>query len=314
MKPTGPVIANLALSGILGDDVVTEAGLPFTRELRNGSWLHIAPVLHESTDATRLEIPLELHNPTDQPLRVRGSLARTALVEFVPPRIDRTVAPGQILPVPVQLRATKGATTLHALNEAGIELTLTGSYEVNGKTLTLPATRTLRFDSPHRAPAPATPVVLDGDLAEWPAELFTAVERPMVIREDWDWHGPDDGRFRFAVQAGGGRVHVAVETTDERVITSASRDELQDKLIVTLRTSAGAQQREVFAGQADEQVNVRATATGLVAEFSFQLPADDTSFHLNLGWLDHDHPESTKASLLWWRDPAVGEFGKFVLP
>jgi hypothetical protein len=51
---------------------------------------------------------------------------------------------------------------------------------------------------------------------------------------------------------------------------------------------------------------VRATATGLVAEFSLPLPAGEKSFHLNIGWQDHDRPENTKPSVLWWREPKAG--------
>jgi hypothetical protein len=58
---------------------------------------------------------------------------------------------------------------------------------------------------------------------------------------------------------------------------------------------------------------VRATPTGLIGEFSFALPVGEKSFHLNLGWQDHDRPENTKPSVLWWRDGAVVEFGEFIL-
>ena len=71
---------------------------------------------------------------------------------------------------------------------------------------------------------------------------------------------------------------------------------------------------EGLAGIKTESACVRATTTGLVAEFSLPLPAGEKSFHLNLGWQDHDRPENTKPSVLWWRDAAVAEFGEFVLP
>ena len=58
---------------------------------------------------------------------------------------------------------------------------------------------------------------------------------------------------------------------------------------------------------------VRATPTGLIGEFSFPLPAGETSFHLNLGWQDHDRPENTKPSVLWWRDESGNGFGEFTL-
>jgi hypothetical protein len=313
MKPAGPVVANLALDGILPDNVITEATHARVAALRNGSWLRIAPLTLAAPDFARLEVPLEFVNPTDQPLRVRGSLIRSSGVEFMPARIERTVAPQQTLPVSVLLKAVSGTASLHALNEAGLEVTLTGSYDIDGKTVTLPATRPLHFDWKRTVVPVAGPVTLDGNLAEWPADLFTEVTRPMTVKEDWDWQGAADGRFRFAVQQSEGRVFVAVETFDDHVLTAASAAELQDKLMVQLRTSAGSNTVDGLAGTTTENAVVRATATGLTAEFSFTLPAEDRSFHLNVGWQDHDRAGNTKPSVLWWRDPAVAEFGEFTL-
>jgi len=312
MKPAGPVVANLALSGILPDDVVTEETHARVAALRDGSWLSIAPVIQDAPDFTRLEVPLQFLNPTDQPLRVRGSLSRTAGIDFMPARIDRVVPPQQTVTVSVLLKPVNGSASLHALNEAGLQVTLTGAYDVNGKVLMLPTTQDIHFDWKHVVPAAAAPVVLDGDLAEWPATLFTEVTRPMVITEAWDWSGPADGRFRFAVQQLDGKVYVAFETFDDRVITAASPEELQDKLYVKLHTSAGTTALEAVAGRTDAQACVRATPTGLAGEFVFQLPEGEKNFRLNLGWMDHDRPESTKPSVLWWRDDAP-EFGAFTI-
>jgi len=313
MKPGGPVVANLPLSGILPDNVVTEETHARVAALRDGSWLRIAPVIQDAPDFTRLEVPLEFLNPTDQPLRVRGSLSRSAGVEFMPARIDRLVAPQQTLVVPVLLKAVNGPASLHALNEAGLQVTLTGAYDVDGKALMLPATKVLRFDWKHSVPRATGPVSLDGDLGEWPASLFTEVTRPMVITEEWDWHGPTDGRFRFAVQHQGGKVFVAFETFDDRVITAADPAELQDRLYVKLQTSAGVTALDAVAGRMDAQACVRTTPTGLAGEFVFLLPPGEQIFRLNLGWMDHDRPENTKPSVLWWRDDAVAEFGMFTL-
>lgn len=313
MKPGGPVVANLQLSGILPDDVVTEEAHLRIAALRDGSWLRIAPVILDAPDFVRQEVSLEFLNPTDQPLHVRGSLSRSSGIEFMPARIDRVVAPQQTLVTPVLLKAVNGPASLHLLNETGLEVTLTGTYDVNGKALMLPTTKALRFDWKHAVPSATEQVSLDGDLSEWPANLFTEVTRPMVIREDWDWKGPADGRFRFAVQQLDGNVFVAFETFDDRVLTAADAAALQDKLYLRLRTSTGDTALEAVAGRTDAQVCGRTTSTGLIGEFVLALPAGEQTFRLNLGWMDHDRPENTKPSVLWWRDDNVAEFGAFTL-
>jgi hypothetical protein len=312
MKPGGPVVVNLPLAGILADDVVTETTHVYVAPLRDGSWLQLAPIILNAPEFSRVEVPLQLVNPTDQPLRVRGSLSRTAGIDFLPSRIDRIVPPQQTLTVPVQLKPASGTASLHALNEAGLQVTLTGAYDVNGKSLMLPATRTLQFDWSRTVPAAPTPVTLDGDLADWPAELFTEVTRPMFMREEWEWSGPADGRFRFAVVQQDGKVLVAFETFDDRVITAADTAALQDRLLVKFHAVAGTTTVEAVAGRTEPSVAVRATPTGLAGEFVFSLPEGEKAFRLNLGWVDHDRPENTKPSVLWWREDAP-EFGAFTL-
>ncbi len=312
MKPDGPVVVNLPLAGILPDDLVTEETNARVNALRDGTWLRIPPVIQDGPTFSRLEVPLELRNPTDQPLRVRGSLNRTAGVEFLPVRIDRVVPPQQTLSLGVQLKATTGTASLHALNEDHLQITLTGAYEIGGKTVALPAMLPVQFDWKHPVPAAAPPVVLDGSLDEWPADAFTSVEQPMYIREDWDWSGPADGRFRFAVQQRDGKVFVAVETFDDHVIAPGNPDDLQDRLFLKLRTSAGLATLEGTAGTQRADAVVRATPAGLAGEFMLTLPDGEKSFHLNIGWQDVDRADSTKASTLWWRADD-GAFGEFIL-
>jgi hypothetical protein len=312
MKPDGPVVANLALDGILPDDLVTEATHPLVSALRDGHWLKIHPLVHSGPDLARLTLRVDLVNRTDAPLHVNGSLTPAAGVTFSPATINEVVPRHQTKVLSVDVAAA-GPLTIHAVNEAQPRLTLNGSYLIGSRTVTQPASAPLRLDWNRAAPRAAAPIVLDGDLREWPAALFTTVAHPMAITEDWDWHGPDDGTFRFAVQLRDGRVFVAIETTDERVISSDNPDDLQDRLLVVLRAGANTMKAEGVAGTASDRVVVRAKPTGLVGEFSLPLPAGERSFHLNVGWVDHDRPENTKPSVLWWRDPAVTEFGGFTV-
>ena len=311
MKPDGPVVVNLKLDGIIPGDIVTEATHPRLEALREGTWFRTAPVVHTAPTFQRITLPLRFLNPTDSPLHVSGQLAPVVGVRFEPAQIDHVVAPQQTDTVPVEIIAEGPTESIHALNEAAIELILTGNYEVNGQQLALPAHQRLRLDWMHLAPQAEKPIQLDGNLNEWPVETFTMVQQPMAIQENWDWSGPADGRFRFAVQQREGKVYVAIETFDDRVITATDPAALQDKLYVLLRTSASTTKLEGVAGQTDAQTCVRATSTGLVGEFVFPLPPGEKSFRLNLGWQDHDRPENTKPSVLWWRSESVAEFGVF---
>jgi hypothetical protein len=252
-----------------------------------------------------------LANPTDFPLHVRGQLMPVAGVHFDPSQIDHVVPRNQTDTIPLSLIADDPVISIHALNEAGLDLTLTGGYQFNGKDVELPVTQAVHLDWEHVASPAIQPIVVDGDLTEWPAGSFTMVTRPMSIKESWDWSGPADGRFRFAVQHREGKVFVAVETFDDHVITSANPAGLQDKLYIQVKTSAGVTKLEGIAGMATANASVRATPTGLIGEFAIALPPGEKTFRLNIGWMDHDRAENTKPSVLWWRDDTVAEFGVY---
>lgn len=313
MKPDGPIVVNLKLDGIIPGDVVTEATHPRLDALREGTWFRTAPVVHIAPTFQRLTLPFQFLNPTDHPLHVSGQLAPVAGVRFEPAQINHVVPPQQTDAVPVEIIAEGPSASIHDLNEAAAALVLTGSYEVNGQKLSLPTHQRLRLDWRHTAPRAEKPIQLEGNLGEWPEETFALVKQPMSIQESWDWSGPADGRFRFAVQQRDGKIYVAIETFDDRVISAADPSALQDKLYVQLRTSAGTTKLEAVADRTDAQACVRATPTGLVGEFIFSLPPGEKTFRLNLGWQDHDRPENTKPSVLWWRSESVTEFGVFIV-
>ena len=313
MKPTGPIVVNLQLDGIVPDNIVTEDMLPRVDALRDGSWLHVEPVAAREPEFKQLAVPLEFANPTDFPLHVHGQLVAKVGVHFNPTEIDRMVPPHQTDKFSLTVIANGAAVSIHALNETGLAVTLTGGYPLNGKNVELPVTQSIHLDWQHVAHRAAQPIVIDGNLNEWPADSFTMVTRPMMMKEGWDWHGPDDGRFRFAVQHRDGKIFVAIETFDDHVITSSNPNDLQDRLYVQIKTGNEIVQLEGIAGTDSADKAVHATPTGLVGEFSTTLPPGEKSFRLNLGWMDHDRAENTKPSVLWWRDDGVPGFGVFTL-
>ena len=313
MKSNGPTVVNLQLGGIVPDDLVTEDMLPRVDALREGSWLRVSPVVHSTSEFSQLTIPLELANPTDFPLHVHGSLVSAAGVHFEPATIDQIVSANHTDTLALRLVADTSAISIHAINEAGLKISLMAGYSLKEKPVELPATQPLNLDWRHTAGRAGQPIVLDGHLDEWADGDFTLVTHPMAIKESWDWHGPQDGRFRFAVQHRDGKIFVAVETFDDHVITSPNPADLQDKIYVHVKTSSGETAVEGIAGTQTADVNVRATPTGLIGEFALPLSPGEKTFHLNIGWMDHDRPENTKPSILWWRDESVAAFGEFTV-
>lgn len=316
-----PQVVNLALDSdrIIPDDVLTEENEPRAAALRDGTWLDIAPIVLDSEKIERLEVPVTLRNPAATPLRVTGTLPPQNGLCFTPDVIETTVPAGETKTLTLGASTLRSAPfNLHALNEAGLAVTLTAACAMPSGTISLPASRPVLIDWIHtapRAPAPVAMQIRDGklDAAAWPDSLFTTVTRPMYIKESWDWHGPADGTFRFAVQQRDGMLYVAVETTDDVLVANPDPAALQDKIIVTIQTTAGATALEAICGSATKNLMTvaRPKRTGMASLFAISLPAGEEKIRLNVGWVDVDQPENTKPSILWWMPPAETAFGWF---
>lgn len=336
-----PEILNHAIDGprTMPSSVLTEQYEGRAAALRNGSWLEVAPIVLESEYFSRIGIPVTLRNPEPSPLRVTGSLAPQPGFDFEQETFDALVLPGEskVLSIVANARPSgarpgdketavcslpspredepHGSISAHTLNELGPVIRLTGSYDMQPGPVAIPATRPILMDWKHHVPQAAAPVSFPGPLIakDWAPALFTTVSRPLYIKESWDWHGPEDGTFRFAVQRYGRVLHVAVMTEDDRVVTAANPAELQDRIIVVLRasgitTTLGATVGEVSGNPFCQR---RENDVGLMAQFALSLPPEASAFRLNIGWVDVDRPENSKPSVLWWRPPTITEFGQF---
>ena len=321
MTDAGPVVAHVELDGLHDREVVNEASYRLVRPLREGSWLAAEPVLSATPAASRLASALVLTNTADRPMRVSGALAPVGLVRFEPATVDTVVASGATLRLPLALVAD-APQTVEAVAEAGVAVELSAAYtRDDGLVLSLPARREVALDWQHTLPVRTAQI--DGDLSEWDVSAMLRAFRPAFLQEGWDWQGPDDGWFRFAAAEDGGELVVAVEAFDDRFLAGAAVGERQDKILVELYGVPGEAPLRVevapsaspdapLVSVSDPAVPVRAasrrTERGLVAEIALPRPAGP--FRLNVGMMDHDRPENTKPSVLWWRPRAsAGEAG-----
>lgn len=310
MKANGPEVVHLGLDGIIPDDIVTDRIYARVEALRNGSWLQVEPVVSDRPSFERLTMGIRLLNPTNTELHVRGRLEPQFGIRFEPSEISETVPAGETRLINLELTAEE-PVTIDSLNEAGFAIRLEGGYELKNDVTYIRAGKVVPLDWTHEALPVANPIAIDGDLGEWPVDAFTTIADPAFKEEGWDWDGPEDGRFRFAVRRQAQSIVVAVETFDDVVISDADPDALQDRLLVNFDAGPIVDHREAIAGTDVPQSRVRAATNGLAGEFEFVLPPEEKTFRLNIGWVDHDHPENTKASTLWWRDGSIESFGCF---
>lgn len=313
----GPKVVNLALSGIVEDDLVNESNQDVIETLRSGNWLEIPPILVETDNPAKVPGYLMLSNPTGSELKVSGKFPGNSLVGVEPGEINLMLEAGGQERVPFSLIARDEKVRVHALNESRLEFELHASYKMSGKSYGLPASAPVRVDAPRiieESEDSGNAIMVDGDLSDWSEANFTDVNHPMLIQEEWDWSGHQDGRFSFAVRIHDNTVYVAVRTIDDRMVWSGQDKDIQDRILVTYRSAGETAHLEAIASTVSDQVRARVCDDGLTAEFAFRGLGTVDRFRLEIGWVDHDRPENTKPSVLWWLDPQLADFGFFQRP
>ncbi len=307
MTDEGPQVAHLELDGILGKEIVTDENNRMIQALRMGQWMSIDPIRSSSPLLSRTNTVLRFRNSEPESMRVTGSLQSQLGIRFMPSEVD-LIIPGlsdTILHVDV---VTDTPVSIQNVNDAQASITLSAMYKDRGRELSLPTTVALRMDWTHHI----------GDEMR--------ITRPVYMQEDWDWKGPDDGRFSVKTSIDATYLHVDITAWDDRIILP-SRTQLsahQDQFYVHLdaihemplkiRIAPGTLSDRPLIEIDDLDVHVRARSEVFPDEGQFQtrvsIPLsyiektqgqDWTSIRLNVGWMDHDRPENTKPSILWLR-------------
>ncbi len=280
-------IRNVSVDGTpLPLDAVNEQSRVPVEQLAGEEWLHVVPTVAAESPTNLLATDLVLTNPSELPLRVSFRAPEIPHGRFEPAEFTREVRGNSCDTIPLRLFFDR-PQSLDDLPP--VEVACVGCYRIGDREVSAPAGKRWLADCIRRCGA--TP-------------LRVRVDDPFYVREDWDWHSTDDGRFLFEVSLRGSRLLLRIETSDDVLITDPDPEKLQDRLIV-LFTPEGAPTRriELTAGATSDddcRAVCRPTDSGLEAELS--LPAEGIRrFNLNIGFVDCDNILNTKPSQLWWR-------------
>lgn len=338
-----PVVAHLELDGIHDESIVTEKNYSLVQALRLGQWANIPAVFTTERNPNYVEVPVTISNSEASPLHVTSYFESFENIRFAPEVLSVVIPPQQDTTVLVRIEPVD-RLNLHTLNESGINLSFKATYETDNGSLTLPTSKRLTFDWNHTLSRSTQLHRVDGDLQEWEDSQFTTIKNPVFAHEDWDWKGPEDGWFRFAVAESSDSLLVAIEAHDDRLLgiksdslvahqdqffihldgTGNSRNpDIPDRLygsdwvdpsyFLQLRVAPGRNPGEalVQSNTSDLQISAGVTVdetdgtirVEVAIPFSYLSQGNSTSpsFRFNVGWMDHDRPENTKPSILWWR-------------
>jgi hypothetical protein len=325
MKKDGPKVANLDLTGIYDKNLVPSGDYDDIQTLREGNWLKVKPSVQNTKAFSSFPVDLIIKNNMKRSMVVSGNLDAQYGIHFNPSSVSEKIAPGKDKTIIVNVIADEGQMNIETLNNHPIAITLNAGFErKNLKNISLSTIKPLLVDWKHDLTKTLNKINIDGVLKEWDQSAFISVLNPQYFYEDWDWKGPDDGKFSFKVNADSKTLFIAVKFTDDEIILDKKQvNALQDKFYVHLSTSPSDNKNFYqleFAASNDakhplmniEAKKLKGLKAAIVNNFNDQvlelaiplesiLALKSDAIRINIGVMDQDHPENTKPSVLWWR-------------
>jgi hypothetical protein len=322
MKENGPDVAHLELSGIYDKNVVHEADYADIQVLRKGDWLQVLPQVYSAEKFDKIPVKLLLKNTSEKPLVVKGVMKDNADFSFLPKQIIDTLLPHTSKEIVVDVISNNGKTPVKLISDQSIIFEmLAGFSSIRGDTISLKTAKPLLIDWHHKLTTIKHPKKIDGKLSEWATSEFISVSQPQYFYEGWDWKGAADGTFQFAVAKDDQNLYLAVQFSDNYTIMEQDISSRQDKFYVHLDHQGKRFEIELAASENINQPHIRwmkgssnalnaaiaPTSSGQILEMSIPLKTlylkrkAPNSIRINIGIMDHDRPENTKPSVLWWR-------------
>jgi len=320
MKENGPEVANIDINGIYGKNLVSEEDYADIQMLRQGNWLNVVPIVHTENRFDELPITLEIENNSQRIFKISGALLEQSGIEFHPSTLEFELDEGSSASVEVLAKSVDGASLISELNNSPLQFKLSAGFERETKDdISLSTTKRLFLDWKHTIIKSEAFISIDGNITDWENMEWIDVRNPQFFREGWDWQGAEDGRFEFATTYDDENMYLAVKFFDQLTISDPKQlSSRQDKFYIHLdsnpNTDKHASYEIAFSGNSTEPLSSSEEIEAIIVEkdgvqiLEVSIPFSELEFgkileriRINVGVMDHDRPENTKPSILWWR-------------
>ena len=271
-----PAIANIPLGAMLPNDVVSKETKPLVDWMLGSKYVSIPRVELPSESPRTFEINMEFVNVTTSPMKAAAKFPEREGMSFTPSVFEGTLSPGEAKHLTVKVDNSLETP----VGKIAVETTC--GFTLNGKPESVSSNMNVFTDFVHKLDK-SSPVAIE-------------CKDPYYVKEDWDWHGADDGWFDFTVSLEGKYVMIDVKTHDDIIVHDADHDKPQDKVEILFSTGDIENKYELFED-------------GCIKVPVKQI--QDKTFKLNVVFTDCDNPRNTKPSALWWR--RRGENSTFVI-
>jgi len=142
MTDKGPLIANLALDGILDENLVTEEQSQMIERLYSWEWIKSEGIISEADYFKSCATTINLTNPESIPLKVRGTFKPNPQLTVSSQDLELIIPPKSTKTIQVEVKA-KNPILLKDL--APLLLSVSAVYEIPGRT-PIAAVSTLQVD------------------------------------------------------------------------------------------------------------------------------------------------------------------------
>lgn len=319
VRKDGPKVANLALDGILPDNIVTEHSKPLAEcVLKSSRFTYDAMV--ETQMGNRWATSLRFHNHCDQPLRIQGQFYEHPQLEPDWAQVDTVLTAGEVWAKPLGLHSadTLWASELAPLGWDWSVRTLDGTYEQA-------RVQSLSIAKGHSCAAPPVNLAIDGRWEEWGAADYQAPAELGYYPSTWQ--GVADCGLAVRVAADEDHLYLALKVQDDDTLYTPYRHSWeQEGALLELVLPDQQRIRLGFSPTdsllvdvldnwpAEAELKATRSGTGFVAELKLpiaQLQAlcalPFTQFRLQWTVYDHDHTEDQfKGTKAYWRKPQPG--------
>ena len=327
MTNNGPVFANLALDGIMDEDlrVEKETGQYYMAQLAVSPGVAVTDPL-PFTSAT---MTVSLNNVSTRPMNLKLTAPKGA-VKFDPPVLTETLAPKQKKTVSFHLNGTRAR---NEKDTANMFLTWEASYDIQGRPpFTVKGIKLLQLDSKRLVKPAKASVKLDGDLSEW-AGLWSPFQRFSEVQgKKHAISSPADISFQYAAQYDADNLYLAFRVKDDDILTTPAKghplvDSLKAFLLPAGKTGkqdtikfvafpAKSGAGRTHSNQPEVKTACETVKGGYQVEAAIPLAklgaasADWSSFRLNVQIDDDDNIRDTRRSKQWWM-PRWGSRGDY---
>ena len=259
MTDKGPILANLMLEGIWGEDVFTEEQWDFVGPLRRAQPIRISPILVDEPSFDSGTLRVRLTNDADVPMQVHLDMDDYLDLRPRVSNMTKAVAPNSVEWMEIPLSTLEARPTNDIMP---ITLNTTCVYQQeNLPDLELNFRHVVRPILPITIPKVAKNIQVDGELGDW-ASLPFKFSETYVQADPFSHSGAEDALVAFGIAEGPEYVYLAAHVQDDELLADESRSYWQqDGLAI-----------QVHLGPLEQSANANGLRAGI---FMLQNPPSD---------------------------------------